>query len=320
MNHPLDNLTHGLLGAAVGMLRPREGGPPTDRPLTATDRAVPWATFVAAELPDMDIFFGRGPLDGFIWHRGFTHSLLLAPVLALLAAGAAKLVWRGARFSTLFGWSLGSILFAHLFNDWLTGWGTRLLWPFSEARLALDWLPIVDLLFTLPLLAGVILAWRRPGLRQRVITGLLAYLLLYSVGYRGGAHTLVARAVSQEYQGAPVAQMRVSPDLFNPTAWLWVVDLGDRYEQGRAYPFGPVKADTVVVKAAESPVVRAVQTAPELKPFFDQFSYPQIEYAQQPGGGYLVNLSDIRYRRAGMIYLVFLNSQLQVTEVRSGGW
>ena len=285
----MDNLTHGLLGLAIGMARPRDGGPenPLNPTPTDTDRAVVFGALVAADLPDLDIFsgliFGGGPLSEYIYHRGLTHSFLFSPVIAVLAP---LLVWpffRRARLLTVTAWALLSAV-AHMLNDWFTGWGTRLLLPFSDARLGLDWVPIVDLLYTLPLLLAVIMAARRPLQRRRWIVGALAYLVIYSVGYRGLSHTLVERAVREAYQGRPVAQMRVSPSLFNPLAWSFTVDLGDRYEVGQTTVFGPIQPANTLVKQPEDDVIRAVREMEELKPFFDQFTYPLITYERVAAG------------------------------------
>ncbi|MGE5673477.1 MAG: metal-dependent hydrolase [Mycobacterium leprae] len=315
----MDNVTHGLLGTAIGMVRRRSADPsPENR---ATDTAVIWAALAAAELPDADTFIGRGPMAEFTWHRAFTHSLAFTPVVAFVAAGIAKLVWRKAKFGTLYLWSLASVLIAHLLNDYMTGWGTRLLLPFSQARLGLDWVPIVDLLYTVPLLVAVIIAWRRPSLRRKAVVAVLGYLLLYTFGYRGISHALVERAVSARYAGQNVAQLQVSPDMLNPMAWSYTVDLGDRYERGQAYATGSVESPTVISKGPDDPVTRAVRSAPELQPFFAQFHYVTVFY-RQTAEGYTASMGDVRYGVGGhgMTYQVSLNQQLQVTQIKSGGW
>jgi len=95
----MDNLTHGLLGLAVGSL----GWPDRDDAKTRTGRATVWASVIAAELPDLDVFYGRGnPLAEFQYHRGITHSFLLAPVVAAVAAALTKLVFRKGRLGPLY--------------------------------------------------------------------------------------------------------------------------------------------------------------------------------------------------------------------------
>jgi len=316
----LDNLTHGLLAATIGMLRRRDGGLEHDTPPSPTDRAVVWASVLAGEAPDLDVLMARGPMGGLQFHRGWTHSLVAAPVIALLATGITKLIWPKARAGTVFVWSLASVLTAHLLNDWMTGWGTRLLLPFSQARLGLDWVPIVDLLYTIPLLAAALIAWKRPAKRRRVTSAVLLYLAVYTIGYRGITHGLVERAVTRQYAGQPVQQVRVAPNIINPLAWQVTVDLGDRYEMGSVYPLGEVKLTTTIAKTPEDAVIRAVRSAPELKPFFDQFAFAVISY-RKVADGYEAHLGDVRYQMAGrsMSYRALLDTNLRVSQVLSGG-
>ncbi|MDF2628510.1 MAG: Membrane-bound metal-dependent hydrolase [Symbiobacteriaceae bacterium] len=314
----MDNITHGLLGIAIGMLRRRDGGPEADRPLSPTDKAVAWATFAAAELPDADVFIPGNAMTYLDLHRSWTHAVALAPVVAAIATLGTKLVWKQAKASTVYCWSLASVLVAHLFNDWLTGWGTRLLLPFSYAKLGLDWVPIVDLLFLVPLAAAVWLARRTPARRRRYATAVLAFLAIYAIGYRGIAHTLSTRQVARQYEGQSVARLQVSPNLFNPLGWTYAIDLGDRYEQGAVYPWGVSGPAVATAKAApDDKVVAAVRNAPEVKPFFDHFKFPHVTY-ESPGEGYIVTLSDIRYkmRGGGMTYKVTMTPDLRVSGVK----
>lgn len=297
------------------MLRRRDGGDPLREP-TPTDKAVVWATTIAAELPDLDVLFGSQPMDQYRYHRAHTHSLLFAPLVALIATAAVKLVWRKARVGPIYLWSLLAVVIGHLVNDWMTGWGTRLLLPFSEARLGLDWVPIIDLLYTLPLLASVIWAWRRPRLRRRLMVGVLGYLAIYTFGYRGISHAVVEAKVAEAYTAGSVQQMRIAPDLLNPLAWQYTVDLGDRFEQGRTSLFGGIGAPEEIAKPAEDAVIQAVRRAPELAPYFDQFSYVLIDY-RKVGDGYEVQLGDVRYRfgGVGVQTVVSLTPDLQVREI-----
>lgn len=315
----MDNITHGLLGLTIGLMRRREQGPGSSipgLPPSQTDRGVMWGAVLAAELPDIDVFFGSKPLDEYLYHRGLTHSLLFAPVIAAVSTGLVRLVWRQARVRTIYRYSLISVLFAHLINDWMTGWGTRLLLPFAQARLGLDWVPIVDLLYTLPLLLAVLVALFRPHLRRKAASAVLAYLLFYTVGYRGLSSALAKAQVQHLYAALPVAQMRVAPELLNPLRWQYTVDLGDRFEQGTVYAWGGARQTRSVAKLPEDQVIRAVRTAPELKPFFDQFAYVNITYSRTETG-YLINLGDVRYEFGGrgMGQQVLVSSDLRIERI-----
>ena len=85
------------------------------------------ATAVAAGLaPDGDVIFGLlGGWSGAAVHRGFTHSLVGAIVLGLLAAAAFRRHRRA-----FFAAACGGMV-SHIFWDALNVWGVQLFWPAS---------------------------------------------------------------------------------------------------------------------------------------------------------------------------------------------
>lgn len=138
-----------------------------------------WVGALGGVMPDIDVLI-RSPSDPLLfldYHRHFTHSLAFIPFGGALAAGVASLLSRGKhRMSELWwpatlGWATHGLL------DSCTSYGTFLLWPFSDERVAWHNVAIIDPLFTLPLVAGVLFAWRR---RNRLL-GQLA--LLWGVFY-----------------------------------------------------------------------------------------------------------------------------------------
>ena len=94
------------------------------------------AGVVAAIAPDLDVLaFRLGvPYAAEFGHRGFSHSLLLALIVALLGAGLA-----GAMRSTMQRafWFLFIAMASHGVLDAFTngGLGVAFLWPFSGERL-----------------------------------------------------------------------------------------------------------------------------------------------------------------------------------------
>lgn len=97
-------------------------------------------------VPDLDVIgFRFGIRYGDFWgHRGFTHSLLFA---ALLAAFVAILGFRRASPGTSLFW-IGTYLFlataSHGFLDAMTdgGLGVAFFSPFNNARYFLPWRPL----------------------------------------------------------------------------------------------------------------------------------------------------------------------------------
>ncbi len=132
--------------------------------------------------PDVDvlIFSPTDPLLFLEFHRQFTHALAFIPIGALLCA---LLAWRWARRDLSFSqtWLFCALGYAtHGLLDACTTYGTQLLWPFSDLRVAWNNVSIIDPLFTVPLLAFVVAGARqqRPWLGRIGLAWALSYLAL----------------------------------------------------------------------------------------------------------------------------------------------
>jgi len=139
-------------------------------------------------------------------HRGFTHSVLGWPVLAL---GGALISWRWLRTGRyrdhLSLWAAG--VASHALLDVPTTWGTQLLWP-SDRRFGLELIFIVDPLFWVTL--GVLPWWlgRRGwsrGVAARAGIGTLA--AWYGVAAAGKALALHQAVEAVEAVPAPFAPL-----------------------------------------------------------------------------------------------------------------
>ena len=215
----MDIITQGIAGAVLAQ--------------TGAGRQKGMATvvgFAAGLLPDADVLIRSAddPLLALEFHRQFSHSLLFIPVGGLIAA---LLLWpfvrRHSGFVRLYlyalsGYSAGGIL------DACTSFGTQLLWPFSDARIAWSLVPVIDPLLSLSLLALLVAGWRR---RQHLypVTAIgfaLAYLSL------AHAQQQASYAVQQqlaEARGHIIEQSVVKPTLGNIVLWRSVYRYGDRY-------------------------------------------------------------------------------------------
>src|SRR3954451_5444736 len=118
----MDNLTHSLTGYPLA----RAG----------LDRFVPRAPVLlvlAANAPDLDILFlTQGRLQYFEAHRGYSHSVLVLPFLALLTVAVTAAIFR-QRLPWLKAWLICCIgVASHLLIDWTNNYGIRLTLPFSS--------------------------------------------------------------------------------------------------------------------------------------------------------------------------------------------
>ncbi len=177
----MDSITQFALGAAIGeLVAGRKAG----------YRGWLWGG-IAGTIPDLDVVLSPWltDLQKLSVHRGISHSLVFPVLVAPLLAW---LVWKlhrsksQASFNTwlhLFFWGI----FTHPLLDSLTLYGTQLFLPFSDYRVALNTISIVDPLYTLPLIVCTIRSatLRKRGRMERSISmvkrGLYissAYLLL----------------------------------------------------------------------------------------------------------------------------------------------
>lgn len=293
----MDNLTHGLLGLAIGSLyRPAPVPASTDAAVTAahTSRAVVWGAVLAAELPDIDVFYGTSdPLSEFKYHRGLTHSFLLAPVIAAVATGIVKLFFRRARVGPVYLFSLLAVLLGHITADLWTGWGTMSLLPFSPARLGLDWVNIIDPIMLGILLAGLVYGLRRPQVRRQALTTALVLTLAY-VGVRGTVHTLFENQVAARYVGAE--KVAIWPGMNPFGEWEYAAHLGDQYVTGRvSFGRGVVEETRVAAPDVHDPAVAAAFASPELAPLFRFAAFPVVQDEKLAGGETRLAVSDLKY-------------------------
>ena len=137
-----------------------------------------WLAGMAA---DLDVLFrsATDPLFALEFHRQFTHSLFFIPIGGLICALVFYSLFcrkRGITFKQTYLWSVLGYA-THGLLDSCTTYGTQLLWPFSDMRIAWNTISIIDPLYTLPLLLFVGLAvWKK----KRTFA---VVALLWLVGY-----------------------------------------------------------------------------------------------------------------------------------------
>ncbi len=158
----MDSLTQGLLGAVVAQAT-------TGKKLW---RYAALIGFIAAIIADADIFIrSSNPLTFIIYHRQFSHSLIITLIGGALIGGLFVLVipklrpkWPWVILATILAYA------SHIILDAFTSYGTELYWPFSHARVAWNILPIVDPIATAILLVGFIFCIRKANNVSALIT------------------------------------------------------------------------------------------------------------------------------------------------------
>ena len=145
----MDSLTQAVLGAAIGeaVLGKKIG-----------NKAAILGAAVAT-IPDLDValFLFYDKFEMLSIHRGFSHSILFSFLGAfLLAYIFQRIKWtKEISFTRLwiFSWLA---LFTHMLLDTFTAYGTQLFLPFSDKRIGFDSVNVVDPVYTVPLLLGLL--------------------------------------------------------------------------------------------------------------------------------------------------------------------
>ncbi len=292
----MDNVTHSL----VGLMMSRCG----------IDRKVANSAFVmvlAANIPDIDVVSGLGGALNYLkWHRSYTHSLLLAPVMALLPP---LIVWIFRRQISWWAYlfSLAGVL-SHLVLDWTNVYGIRLLLPFSTRWLRLDQTDVVD-----PwILAMLLLAVAAPALAKLVGSEIGAkkssgprrgwawFALVAILAYEGGRYTAHSRALgvmgAHLFNDSIAKSLTAIPDRSNPLHWRgvaegngWVdivpVDLGGQFDPSAGRIDYPPEPSAAQDAARRNPVFQGFAA-------FSQLPFWKVTPAAE---GTLVELIDLRF-------------------------
>ncbi|MFD2177367.1 metal-dependent hydrolase [Veronia pacifica] len=211
----MDSVTQAALGATVaGIVAGKECRP---KHLLAGA--------LLGTLPDMDVLLDHGdPLSDMIGHRGFSHSLFfLLPLSGVLA-----FLWH--KYSRT-EWSLGHVflfclmtLTTHPMLDSFTSYGTRLFWPIFPEPIGVSSIFIIDPVFTIPLLLGLLgaLLWREKAARLCTYGMVLssAYLLWSVAAMEMIKYRTESVLVGTSMKGQSIF---ITPTPFNTLLWRVVV-------------------------------------------------------------------------------------------------
>lgn len=212
----MDSISQIALGAAVGeaVLGKKVGY-----------RAALWGAALGT-LPDLDILANPfiDSVNELYFHRNVTHSFLFAIVSAPLFGWAInkvhsqlKVGWK--KWAYLSFW----VIFTHILIDIPTTYGTQALQPFTNYPITTDSIFIIDPLFTLPLLIGLLLSLcfkRTSNLRLHFNrAGLLisTLYLLWGFGIKAHVHAVFEESFLEQY--GYIEKLKTTPN--GPTTFLW---------------------------------------------------------------------------------------------------
>ncbi len=221
----MDPLTQGVVGTTAAQLVSR-------KQVKVAAAVIGFFSGMAADL-DVLITSSSDPLLFLEYHRHFTHALIFIPFGALVCTLVFRKVFKrwftnndvGFRETYLFSFAGYA---THAVLDACTTYGTQLLWPFSDARIAWNNVSVIDPLFTIPLLLVIYFATYKRSTKVAYVGAFyaLSYLALGVVqGQR-------AEAVAYELaasRGHTPQNLGVKPSMANIIVWKSVYEYQGRY-------------------------------------------------------------------------------------------
>ena len=112
-------------------------------------------------LPDLDVigYAFLSPSEQLAWHRGLSHSVLLIVVASFLFGWLIQKFYKNREPNVSFRRASLFVFLAwatHVWIDCFNTYGTMIFEPFSNARVAMNNISIIDLFFLFPMLIGLI--------------------------------------------------------------------------------------------------------------------------------------------------------------------
>lgn len=221
----MDSLTQLTLGAAVGeaALGHKIGR-----------KAMMWGA-VCGTLPDLDILIPfADPIRDFTYHRSFSHSIffltLMTPLIVWLIL---KIHPDSKHLKRRWIWLVWLVFISHILLDCFTVYGTQIFWPIWNYPVGWASVFIIDPLYTIPLILGVLAALvlkRSKSVGHRLnYAGLMfsSMYLVWSLLAQHHATTQVRNFLSQ--QSILYQNLLISAAPLTTFLWRVVVVESDQY-------------------------------------------------------------------------------------------
>ena len=267
----MEPVTHFLTGACLG----RSG----------FNRKTAYATLamtLAAEAPDLDMLWGfRGPVAELQHHRGWTHTLIGAPVVALVITLFVWVIHRMRRGKPVIPprWPLIFVFawiaaLSHLLLDFTNNYGLRPFFPFDPHWYAWSIVFIWDPVIFLALLFALVMPWilgladREIGAKKKpfrgrawAIAALTVVMIWWGIRNAEHAHALEL-AQGGTYTHENLIRVAAEPHMVSPFDWHVLMETTDYYQTADVHTLNDqVVTDQDLDILYKSPVTAAVAAA-----------------------------------------------------------
>jgi inner membrane protein len=218
----LDSLTHIALGACMGEAFAGK---------TLGRKAMVWGS-IAQSIPDIDFIAATwlNTSANLLAHRGFTHSILFAVIVAFIMAILANR-WHRPHNIPFIRWMFffSAAILSHIFIDAFNNYGVGWFEPFSHYRISFNAIYVADPFFSAaPGIAFIMLLLLKQRNKKRQFwwkfgLAISTVYLLYSIVNK----TIISQDVKQQLanQHIPYTKYFTTPAPLQN--WLWFVVAGN---------------------------------------------------------------------------------------------
>jgi len=290
----MDLVTQVVLGAAVGeVVLGKKAG----------NKAMMWGA-VGGLIPDLDVLIVPfyNVVDGLFAHRGFSHSLIFAFLLAPILGWLAYLIHKKKTSISKFEWMnlIFWAAFTHPFLDYFTTYGTGAFLPFSDYRLEFSTIGIVDLFYTLPIIVALVVIMfikRTSNFRRKLILTVFTATSVYLVGT--AANKLYVNSVFEKafaHEGIDYQRLKTAPLPLTNFLWMGIAETEKGYYMGLYSNFDSTKPDGFSYLPRNEEALNSYADNEELKKLI-RFTKGYYHVGQDENGSYL---ADLRFGKAGI--------------------
>jgi inner membrane protein len=282
------------LGAAVGeVVLGKKAG----------NKAIIWGA-VGGLIPDLDVlitpFFSE--VDGLFVHRGFTHSLLFAFLLAPPLSWLVYRIHRKKMKIPRFDWMklLFLAAFTHPLLDYFTNYGTGAFVPFSDYRVEFGTIGIVDIFYTIPIILTLLLILfinRASKFRRKLIVSTVLITSIYLAGTVG--NKLYINTVFKEAfvkQNIDFERYKTVPLPLTNFLWMGIAETSKGYYMGLYSNFDTEKPREFVFIPRNEEKLQAISNDKSLKKLI-KFTKGYYHVNEDENGLYL---ADLRFGKSGI--------------------
>ncbi len=290
----MDLVTQTVLGAAVGeVVLGKKAG----------NKAILWGA-VGGLIPDLDVLIVPfySVVDGLFVHRGFSHSLIFAFLLAPILGWLAYLIHKKKTSITKFEWMnlIFWAAFTHPILDYFTTYGTGAFLPFNDYRVEFGTIGIVDVFYTLPIIMALVIIMflnRTSAFRRKLILTIVTVTSIYLAGT--AVNKLYMNSVFKNAfanEGFDYKRYKTVPLPLTNFLWMGIAETENGYYMGLYSNFDSVKPHDFTYLPRNEEVLSSYADNAQLKKLIS-FTKGYYHVGQDEDGRYL---ADLRFGKAGI--------------------